>query len=321
MKNLNKITILSIIIAIVVAITGFILITTDSNNKEFSDKFVNWQKDENYKYSYKNLVYENEDVSLSALVENDIEDLFVDVTIDNSKNLLRQKTLLMPDGVTYYSLPFMLDGTELTNVIIDYENQVVRANANHRDTNAPYTSRGRLIIPSIDLSIPAVNEGHNTFLCGYILPKYDNAVEYNDHAVNSTYEVEEVFGHSTYYGMGRIAHLEKDGVVYRKGVELGDLAYYFLADGSTKIYKAVTIEPHANQRSNGGIFDIGDMHVDSFGGSVFWDSNGNRFFEKYDQLGDVDILYTDCCNNILMEDDYDYNEDPGNYAIIWEKIS
>ena len=318
MKNLNKITILSIIVAVVVAITGFALITTDSNYKEFSDKFVNWQKDENYKYSYKNLVYENEDVSLSALVKNDIEDLFVDVTIDNSKNLLGKRQLTMPDGQTYSSLPFMLDGQLLENIIGDYDTRCVRGNNVNRDSGKPYTSKGRLIVPSVNLNMPVVYENHNTFLVGHTLPKYDNAVEYNDHPVNSTFEAEEVYGHSTYFGMGKIVHEEKNGVVYQEGVKLGDLAYYFLADGSTKIYKAVTIDPHANQRSLGGIYDIGTEHYEY---SVLWDSNGDRFYEKYDELGNIDILYTDCCNDTIMEDDYDYNVDPGNYAIIWEKIS
>lgn len=318
MKNLNKITILSIIIAVVVAITGFTLITTDSNYKEFSDKFVNWQKDENYKYSYKNLVYENEDVSLSTLVKNDIEDLYVDITIDNSKNLLGKRQLTMPDGQTYYSLPFMLDGQLLENIISDYDTRYVRANNVNRDSGKPYTSKGRLIVPSVNLNMPVVYENHNSFLVGHTLPKYDNKVEYNDHPVNSTFEAEEVYGHSTYFGMGKIVHKEKNGVVYQEGVKLGDLAYYFLADGSTKIYKAVTIDPHANQRSLGGIYDVGTEHYEY---SVLWDSNGDRFYEKYDELGNVDILYTDCCNNTIMEDDYDYDTDPGNYAIIWEKIS
>lgn len=317
MKNLNKITILSIIIAIVVAITGFILITTDSNNKEFSDKFVNWQKDENYKYSYKNLVYENEDVSLSALVENDIEDLFVDVTIDNSKNLLGKRQLTMPDGQVYHSLPFMLNGDLQTNIIVDYDTRYVRINNVDRDSNQPYKSTGRLIIPSVGLNMPVTNQNHNTFLYGNLLPKYDEG-QYNDHLPNSAYEVEEVVGHSTFSGMGKIAHIEHNGAVYQEGVELGDLAYYFLADGSTKIYKAVTIEPHANQRSLGGVYDIESTHYEY---SVFWDSSGKRFYEKYDELGNIDILYTDCCNDILMENDYNYKEDPGNYAIIWEKIS
>lgn len=260
----------------------------------------------------------------SLLVEKESsiksEDLFEEVYLLNENNILYHAPVYH-NGRTYEYWPFMVNTENWKWTYGINKPSVQRFFDDKNYSSGKYVAEGRIVIPTADVSLPFYST-----IAGF---EFTDTVPWSTKIAKGTdidgkkgkgtildYNYTEIVGHSVTGGMGDLipGELLKNNIDNRRGVKLGDIAYVFYKDGTTEFYKASIIEPHANEHNRG--YDDLFSKYDNFP-SDYFDSNGELFIDKYLGKG-IDILYTDCCNDGLIDYDDKYY---GNYAIIWEKIS
>ena len=248
------------------------------------------------------------------------DNLFEEVYLSNETNVLYHEPVYH-NGRIYEYWPFMVDNENWKWTYGINKPSIQRFFDDKNYPSGEYIAIGRLVIPAADVSLPFYNtmdgfEFTDTVPWTTKIEKGTDIDGKNGEGTILDFNYTEIVGHSITGGMGDLipSELLKSKTDNRRGVKIGDIAYVFYKDGTTESYKATIIEPHANEHNRG--YDELFSKYDNFP-SDYFDSNGELFIDKYLGKG-IDILYTDCCNDVLIDYDEKYY---GNYAIIWEKIS
>lgn len=303
-KLLNTILIVSVVLAVVTLGTWTVL--ANSWGKKFGRGIeptveVDWENET------------VDTISVDTQKEVDIDNLFVEnVEVDESKNILYLPETYTPPYETksYTRAPFFLE------IGVDYTGMYLNKTS---DSFLPWNSDtfgeveelyGKFVVPVSNLCIPIGDKCKGGVVAAEWVMEKNSDTGYDWRDTYETNEIECVVGHSVGTGMGALTG--HDGRSQK--VSIGDIAYIIKDNGEVKIYRAVRIDKHANEQR---------YNTKGWYPSDFWFSDGEVIDAEYKGT-DIDLLYTDCCND---NDDYDPNEgynrdnDPGNYAILWERIN